>query len=68
MATAYQQWIAKRDALDAAMLELEKSRPSCAKCEHYTRGICTKFGERPPEHFVIGPTECPEFLLDQIPF
>ena len=63
-----QELKATRQALQSQLRIYEHIKPGCETCEHFAHKQCQHFSATPPDEWVTGAVECPEWVYDSIPF
>ena len=59
---------AYRLALRDKLRQLDGIKATCTHCEHFGAGICTHFGETPPDTFQRTPEACEAWKYDGVPW
>lgn len=55
--------------LQKQLNELDSIQITCLRCEHLqSANTCKKFDAKPPEKWLHGIVDCPEWLYDCVPF
>ncbi len=58
-----------RQALRSRLDELDRIKPVCEHCEHFSSGkVCSLFDEVPPADFQSTPEACADWQYDGVPF